>query len=145
MCFAPAAEVDDMSSRDPDRVPDAARALRKPLELGVHYAPLLCAQDGRAHGIAVEGVCDALLWALEAKVEGGAVGQVVGGATGPVVDVVRLDLRARQLSDQLAEADLALVGGFEGGLDDSAGVLVHGGSFPGVNDLIGQLVGMSFG
>jgi hypothetical protein len=104
----------------------------------------LCAQDGRAHGIAVEGLRDGLLWLLEAKVEGGAVVQVVGGAAGSVVDVVRLDLRTHQLSDHLAEVDLALVGGFEGGLDDGAGVLVHGGFFPGVNDLIGQVVGTSF-
>lgn len=64
-----------MTSGDPDRVSDAACALRQTLELGVHHTTLLRAQDGRAHGIAVEGFCNGVGRPFEARVEGGAVWQ----------------------------------------------------------------------
>ncbi len=56
MCLPPPTEIGDMASGDPDRVPDAARALRESFEIGVQHTTFLCAQDGRAHCIAVEGL-----------------------------------------------------------------------------------------
>lgn len=46
---------------------------------------------------------------FKAQVERATVGQVVRGPTGPVVDVVRLDLDADQLADDLVEMVLPLV------------------------------------
>lgn len=78
MARAPTPVTGDVTSCDPGRLSDAAGALREPLEFRVHHTALLCAQIGRAHGVAVEGLGNGLLRRLEGHVERDAFGQAAG-------------------------------------------------------------------
>ncbi|WP_226924945.1 hypothetical protein [Stutzerimonas stutzeri] len=125
MSLAFAAKIGDMAPGNPNRVPNAASTLRKPFEFGIQHLPLLCAQDCFAHCVSIEGTCNGLIWLFEVKNDSSVVRQLAGRAAGSVINVVRLDVRSHQLSDHFTEVNLALIGGFKGGLDYGVGVFAH--------------------
>ena len=107
--LAPAAEVGDVPTRDPDHVAGASGSHRQVLELGVHHDSLLRSEDGGFYSSGVERLRDLGIRHLDRQRDAVAVGQVVGEPLGPVVGGVRFHAGTNHQFDDLTEMQTASV------------------------------------